>query len=119
MPESPGQRRILARASIGRAARKLLVTAKFSFRPITTGTISVARWPGTEGAIATRTVTVFTKTFAARRIGPLLAAAFSRSIRLLVAKFPLGKTSGWPSIVAITARRTVVAIETSDGHRAA
>jgi hypothetical protein len=70
--------------AIRRAARELLVTAKFSLRPI-----------------ATRTVAVFTKTFATRRIGPLLATAFSRGIGLPVAKFPIGKTSGRAGIVAI------------------
>ena len=93
--------KILARASIGRTARELLVTAKFSLRPIATGTIAIARRPGAERPIATRTVAVFSKTFAARRIGPLLATAFSRGIGLLVAKFPVGKTSRRTRIVAI------------------
>ena len=103
--------KILARATVGRTARELLVAAKFSLRPITTGTIAIARRPGAKGPIATRTVAVFAKTFATRRIGPLLAATFARGIGLLVAKFPVGKTSSRARIVAITARRTVVAIE--------
>jgi hypothetical protein len=120
--------KILARATIRRAAREFLVAAKLSLRPITTGaititrrpgikgpiaagTIAIARRPGTERPIATRTVAVFTKTFAARCVGPLLAAAFSWGIGLLVAKFPVGRTSSRTGIVAITARRAVVAIE--------
>src|SRR5438093_3333869 len=103
--------KILAGATVGRTARKLLVTAKFSLRPVATGAIAIARRPGTEGPIATRTVAVFTKTFATRHIAPLLAAAFSRGIGLLVAKFAIGKTSSRAWVVAITARRPVVAIK--------
>jgi len=116
---------VLARAAIAAVAiairstaRELLVTAKFSLRPIATGTIAIARRPGAIGPVATRTVAVFAKTFAARRIGSLLAATFSRGIRLPVAKFPVGRTSSRACIVAIPrvalaipARRTVVAIE--------
>ena len=103
--------KILAGATVGRTAREFLVPAKFSLRPVATGAIAIARRPGTEGPIATRTVAVFTKTFATRRIGPLLAAAFSRGIGLLVAKFAIGKTSSRACVVAITARRPVVAIK--------
>ena len=110
--------KILARAAIGRTAREFLVAAKFSLRPIATGAIAIARRPGAEGPIALRPVAVLAKTFAARRVGPLLAAAFARGIGLLVAEFPVGETRGRTGIVAIArvalaipARRTVVAIE--------
>ena len=62
-------------------------------------------------AIALRTVAVLAKTFAARRVGPLLAITFARRVRLFVAKLPVGEAPGRARIVAITARRTVVAIE--------
>ena len=110
-PRSDGHQNSCAGRDRVAPARELLVTAKFSLGPITTGTIAIARRPGAEGPIAARTVAVFAKTFAARRIGPLLAATFSRGIGLPVAKFPVGRTSSRACIVAITARRTVVAIE--------
>src|SRR5205823_2840176 len=62
---------------------------------------TIARRAGAEGPIAPWTVAVLAKTFAARRIGPLLATAFSRGIGLLVAKFPIGETSRRTRIVAI------------------
>src|SRR5437868_6865847 len=97
--------------AIRSAARKLLVAAKFSLRPIATRTIAIARRPGAIGPIAPRTITVFATAFTARRIGPLLATTFSRGIRLPLAKFPVGKAASRTRIVAITAWRTVVAIE--------
>ena len=84
--------KILARATIGRTARELLVTAKFSLRPIATGAIAITRRPGAKRPIATRTVAVLAKAFATRRIGPLLAATFARGIGLPVAKLPVGRT---------------------------
>ena len=82
--------KILARAAIGRATREFLVAAEFSLgdRP---GTIAIARRPRAVRAIAARPVAVFAKTFAARRVGPLLAVAFPRRIGFLVAEFPVGE----------------------------
>ena len=90
--------------AIRSATRELLVAAKFSLRPITTGTVAIARRSGAIGPIATRTIAVFAKTFATRRIGPLLAATLPRRIGLPVAKFPVGETSSRTGVVAITAR---------------
>src|SRR5207302_1811219 len=46
--------KILARTAVGRAARELLVSAKFSLGPVATGAIAITRRPGAEGPIATR-----------------------------------------------------------------
>src|SRR5258708_35100244 len=98
-----GRGKILAGATItrvalaipGRAARgKLLVTAEFSLRPI-----AVARRPRAVRPIAARTIAVFSKTFATRRVGPL------------VAELLFAKACGRTRIVAVAARRTVVAVE--------
>ncbi len=77
---------ILARATVGSATGEFLVAAKFSLRPVA-------------------------ETFAARGIGPLFAITFARRIRLLVAELPVGKPRGRAGVVAITARRAVVAVE--------
>ena len=54
--------------------------------------------------IALRPVAVFAKTFAARRVGPLLATAIARGIGLLVAEFPVGKSRRRAGIAALAAR---------------
>jgi len=80
---------------------KFPLTAEFSLRPVATGAIAIARWPGAERPIATRTVAVLAKACATRRIRPLLAATLARGIRLAVAKLPVGRTSRRARIVAI------------------
>ena len=79
----------LARTAIGRTSRKLLVTAKFSLRPIATGAVAIAGWPGTKGPIAARAVAVLAKAFAARSVRPLLAVAFARGIGSLITELPV------------------------------
>src|SRR3984957_21029505 len=84
---------VFARATIRRAARKLLVTAEFPFGPI-----------------------------AARRVGPLLTVAVPRRVRpllstiprcigLLVAEFLVREARGRTGIATVGARRAVVATE--------
>ena len=68
------------------------------------GPVAVARRPRGVRAVASRPVAVLAKTFAARRIGPLLAAAFTRRIGLPVAEFPVLETRGRAGIAAVAAR---------------
>ena len=68
------------------------------------GTIAVARRSRAIRPVATRTVAVLAETFAARRVGALLAAAVPRRIGPLVAELLLGEASGRARIVAIPAR---------------
>jgi hypothetical protein len=85
------------------ATREFPVAAEFSFGPIAKGTIAarsvaITRRPGTVGAIALWPVTT-------RRIGSLFASTLSRSIRLLVAEFPVLETPGRAGVAAFAARR--------------
>src|SRR5216683_5954590 len=82
---------ILARTTVGRAARKLLVAAEFSRGPI-----AFPRRPRTIRAVSPRAVAVLAKTLAARGVGPLLAAAFPWRVRLLVAELPVLETRRRP-----------------------
>src|SRR5216683_2333571 len=61
---------ILARTTVGRAARKLLVAAEFSRGPI-----AFPRRPRTIRAVSPRAVAVLAKTLAARGVGALFTAA--------------------------------------------
>jgi hypothetical protein len=96
--------KILARTPIRRATGEFLVAAKFSLGPVT-----ITRRTRAVRTIATRTVTVFAKTFAAWRMGSLFAVA--RRIRLLVTKLSVGGSYGRAGVVALTTRRAVVAAE--------
>src|SRR5204863_9330272 len=84
--------KIFARApialAVGRTARKFLVAAEFSLGPI-----AIALRPCTIGTISPGAITLFAKTFAARRVGPLLTT-LARRIRFLLAEFPVGELAG-------------------------
>ena len=108
---------ILARAPIRRAARKLLVAAEFSRRPIT-----VPRRPRTIRAVSPRPIAVLAETLATRGVGPLFAAAFPWRVRFLVAEFPVLEARGRPRVASggvgalfaaaiLAARRAVVTAE--------